>query len=196
VAARALVFDLDGTIWDSFPWLARVIGDGDKAAGRAALASLRRGVPAARLLRQAGVSAPRFASICDEAVNLDLYPAVLSTLRQLEGDELPLGVVTNLPAWISRPMLSCLGLNGFFDSIVDYGRTTRHKPQPDPLLLAVSELGTEAHPKVWYVGDSATDAVAAVSAGLSFAWASYGYGTEEPEGTDVVINSFVDVVDL
>ncbi len=196
MAARAVVFDLDGTIWDSFSWLARVIGEGDEAAERAALASLRGAVPAARLLRERGVKERGFASLCETASGLALYPGVVSTLEQLAEEGLPLGVVTNLPAWMARPMLSSLGLTEFFNSIVDYGRTRRHKPAPDPLLLAVSELGAGGGSEVWYVGDAATDAAAAGSAGLSFAWASYGYGTDEPQGTDIVIQAFEDVARL
>src|SRR5437879_3674202 len=108
MAARALVFDLDGTVWDSHPWLARVIGKGDRAAERVALESLRGGIPAARLLKAAGVPRSRFRSICAEARDFHPYEGVPVTLEQLQDAGIPLGAVTNLPAWMVQPMLACV----------------------------------------------------------------------------------------
>jgi phosphoglycolate phosphatase len=196
MAARALVFDLDGTIWDSLPWLARVVGGKNPRNERAALESLRGGIPAARLLKAAKVDARRFRSICQEARDFHPYDGVVTTLEHVQALGRPLGVVTNLPAWIARPMLGCVGLDDCFDSVVDFGRTRRHKPWPDPLELALSELGEEPGPDVWYVGDVDADAVAAERAGLSFAWATYGYGEREPQYASTSISAFADVANL
>lgn len=196
MAARALVFDLDGTVWDSYPWLARVIGDGNNTAERAALAGLRDAIPAATLLQRAGVTRARFRSICAEAKDFQPYPGVMSSLGALRRKRVPLGVVTNLPAWVADPMLACLELTTFFGSVVDYGRTKRHKPDPEPILTGLAELGVKPSEDVWYVGDSVSDGEAARRAGVSFAWASYGYGAAEPDVTVAVIREFRHVLEL
>jgi phosphoglycolate phosphatase-like HAD superfamily hydrolase len=60
----------------------------------------------------------------------------------------------------------------------------------------VDELGVDPSPEVWYVGDTTNDGAAARAAGLSFAWASYGYGSGEPADADAVIRVFPEVVGL
>jgi len=197
VALRALVVDLDGTVWDSFPWLARVVGRGDPEAEREAFLTLRdEGLPAARLLDQAGVTRAQFRSICAEARDFEPYAGVAATLAHLHERSVPLGVVTNLPGWIAKPMLDCVGLSGFFDSVADYARTRRRKPDPAPILAVLAELGVEPDRSIWYAGDTATDAVAAERAGISFAWASYGYGDSAPPTAAMKLSAFRDLVEL
>lgn len=196
MAARALVLDLDGTLWDSYPWLARVVADGDEDAEVAAAAALRDRVPAARVLRDAGVTASAFKSVCAGARDLEPYPGVRETLDELARRGIPLAVVTNLPAWIARPMLDCLGLRGFFGSVVDYGRTRQHKPNPAPITASLADISVEAADDVWYVGDTDSDAEAASRAGIAFAWASYGYGPTKPAGAASVLDAFAEVLDL
>lgn len=192
MAARALILDLDGTVWDSYPWLARLIGGGRRDAEAAALAALRDSGNAAKLLRDAGITGARFKSICAASDELRTYPGVPKTLRTLHERRLPLGVVTNLPAWIAEPMLSCVGIAGYFGSVVVWSRSQKSLR----ILASLDELGVEPAPTVWYVGDLATDAAAAAAAGVSFAWVSYGYGAARPSGTRAVINAFWEVAAL
>jgi len=56
-------------------------------------------------------------------------------------------------------------LEGLFDAIVCAEDTERHKPDPEPLLLALNKLGGERE-KAAYVGDSPFDVQAAKAAGL------------------------------
>lgn len=89
-------------------------------------------------------------------------------------------------------MLGFLGLSPYFGAVVDYGATSRHKPQPDPILRALELLGVEPSAAVWYVGDDEADYRAATAAGASFAWASWGYGLR-PEGAFVVLKRFDEI---
>jgi phosphoglycolate phosphatase len=196
VAPRALVFDLDGTVWDSRPWLARAISGGAVDAERQALASLRDNAPAARLLHAAGVTTARFRTICDEASDLSLYPGVRETLSALQDEGTALGVVTNLPGWIASPMLDCVGLGEFFGSVIAFSRTRPSKPHPAPIQASLEDLGIEPVPGVWYVGDADSDAEAARRASVSFAWASYGYGSDKPANADAVLHDFSQALEL
>jgi pyrophosphatase PpaX len=56
-------------------------------------------------------------------------------------------------------------LEGLFDAIVCAEDTERHKPDPEPLLLALRRLGGEPG-EAAYVGDSPFDVEAAKAAGL------------------------------
>lgn len=196
LAPRALVFDLDGTVWDSYPWIARVVADGSAEAHQRALASLRDKTSVVKLLHDCGITRTRFRSICAEAEDLKPYPNVPETLGALFDGGLPLGVVTNLPEWVASPMLDCLGLRPFFASVVEYSRTRPAKPHPAPILASLDELGIDPAPDVWYVGDTDSDGEAAARASVSFAWASYGYGTTEPSNSAAVFTDFSEVLAL
>ena len=192
MAFRALLFDLDGTLWDSHPWYASLADDQERF-----LESLRQGRPVATLFRRVGITPARFGRLChDNISSLVTYPGVRETLEAASAKGVPLGVATNLPRWIAVPMLECTGVMGYFSTVVDYGRTYRRKPYPDPLLAALVDMNLAAGTDIWYVGDSPQDLRAAMSAGLSFAWAAYGYYGESLSGCHAVLARFQDVLVL
>jgi phosphoglycolate phosphatase len=192
MAASALIFDLDGTVWDSYPWYAERIGSGDARRRAVALADLRDAKSAATLLKKAGLTPARFRKVCATADRMRLYPDAHDTLIDLHKRRTALGVVTNLPDWMASPLLGTHGLAGLFGSVVTWGCTSRHKPKPDPLLLCCEEL--EIAPEdAWYVGDSPNDWRASQAAEMHFAWARWGYCDTPPEGADEVLDWFRDV---
>lgn len=66
----------------------------------------------------------------------------------------------------------------YMDVVVLEEDTEKHKPHPDPLLLAVSKL--KLQPKdVVYVGDSLADFLACEKAGIDFAYARWGSVSDE-----------------
>lgn len=188
VAGDAVVVDLDGTVWDSAPWYEALAARSGKAVPKA--------VTAARLLRSVGFTPQRFSKACAAGEPaLKVYPGVTSTLGRLARDGVALAVVTNLPAWMATPMLTAAGLAEVLGVVVDYTATTRRKPNPDPLLEACRRLACRPR-GAWYVGDAHDDAEAAIAAGMSFAWASWGYTDEPPPGAHRILNRPRDIVKL
>jgi HAD superfamily hydrolase (TIGR01509 family) len=194
MASSAVILDLDGTVWDSLPFYAAALAGDDVEAQTKTLAELA-GAPAASLLKRAGFTKARFRTHCEDE-KVTLYPGALRALRQLHERPIPLGAVTNLPAWMVDPMLDCHGLDELFGSIVTAGRAKPGKPHPAPLLLCCEELGVEPTEDCWYVGDSPGDCQAALAAGMSFAWASWGYGADAPAGMAATLARFDDVTAL
>lgn len=95
-----------------------------------------------------------------------LLDAAAETLAALRAAGLATGVCsTKHRAQIER-ILRRLSLDGF-DAIVGAEDVTRHKPEPDALLLALERLGVEPGRAV-YVGDHRVDAQAAAGAGVPF----------------------------
>src|SRR5213592_730471 len=102
MALTAVLFDLDGTLWDSHPWFARLVAqesDGDETAALSALRSLH---PAATMLRDAGVSEAGFRRLCSRS-SPELYSEVEEVVAGLVDRAVPTGAVTNLPRWLAEP---------------------------------------------------------------------------------------------
>ncbi len=96
----------------------------------------------------------------------DLRPCVdvVRVLDALRADGRTLGVVTSKRTLSVDRAFSVIPLRDYFDVIVTVEDTERHKPEPEPLLLALERL--DARPaEAAYVGDSPFDVQAAKAAG-------------------------------
>ena len=188
---------MDGTVWDSFPWYAAVLAQETALSDEAILGELRLGCSVVALCRRAGVTDARFRSLCTAyGSGLSLYPGVRDSLRDLTDRRIATAAVTSLPARIAEPLLESSAIRRFFAEVVNASNCAARKPSPVPLTFALSRIGVEPDRNVFYVGDQAGDAVAANAAGLSFAWASYGYGGECPSASAAVLKSFDEVLVL
>ena len=199
MAATALLFDLDGTLWDSRPWFARILAGMTGADPSELARRLASGTSIVRLTDECGVSQSRLAREAGKASeSLRLFDDTLPTLVTLAAREIPMAVVTNLPARLVTPMTDGAALTGFFDSVV----TPRPfngipaKPSARGVYAALRTISRQPGPNVWFVGDDTVDARAAHSAGVSFAWASYGYEPNPPAETDRELARLQDVLDL
>jgi pyrophosphatase PpaX len=110
---------------------------------------------------------------------LEAFDELLALLPGLVAEGRKLGIVT-----AKRHRTVGLALDRFpllassFDVVVAYEDTERHKPDPEPVLLAVERLGGTPADAV-YVGDSPFDIGAAKAAGV-FAVA-VGWGGIHPD---------------
>jgi phosphoglycolate phosphatase len=193
MAARALLFDLDGTIWDSFPWYAQILYEARGLDPQETTERLLQGISIVSIASVAGLSRTRFRTLCaQEAAKLKLYPTVRESLHTLAAMGVPMGVVTNLPEWLVGPILDRFGFSELF-SVREFRAS---KPSPTALTRAAEGVSPGEVNSVYYVGDQEQDARAAADAGLAFAWASYGYGRARPKGTAAVLRTFRDVLAL
>ncbi len=193
MATAALLVDLDGTVWDSAAWYAEII---TAATGQPFLRVTQalRTKPVARVMTDLGVSRSAFSRLCLDAIEtLVVFDGVRETLARLLARGTATGAVTNLPGWVAVPMLRSTGLQDLFTVVIDYGKTRRHKPAPDPLLAALTELGVPPTRDSWYIGDTVADAEAARAAGISFVWAGYAPPASPPNEMDAIAASFNEV---
>jgi phosphoglycolate phosphatase len=92
---------------------------------------------------------------------LDLRPFLTELKRTYR-----LGLATNRSATIPS-LIDFLGLDGIFDAVASARDKVKPKPAPDIVKLCVERAG--AHPEqAVYVGDSATDKIAADGAGTHY----------------------------
>jgi pyrophosphatase PpaX len=110
---------------------------------------------------------------------LQAFPGMLDLLRELRAEGRRLGIVT-----AKRRLTVALAFARFpeleeaAEVLVGAEDTERHKPDPEPLLLALEQLGARSADAA-YVGDSPFDIRAAKAAGL-FAVA-VGWGGIHPD---------------
>lgn len=188
----AVLFDLDGTLLDTAP---DMVGALDALRRERSLPPVAyeeaRGCVShgsARLVRLGfpDVDPQEFASLQRRYLELyrerlsaqtRLFPGMDAVLAELTARGLPLGVVTNKPAWLTEPLLEDLALRERFACVVSGDTLPERKPHPQPLLHAARLAGAPAGTCV-YVGDAERDIEAARAAGMRSLVATYGYLAE------------------
>ncbi len=106
------------------------------------------------------------------------YDSVAETVAALRRRGHPMGIVTSKTGWLARRGLETVGLGDAFSVIVGCDDCTRHKPDPEPVLLALDQLGCDAGDAV-FVGDSVHDVRAGNAAGVATVAALWGPFTRE-----------------
>lgn len=103
------------------------------------------------------------------------FDGVREMLEALGARDVPTGLVTSKARLMALRGLDLMGLGGYFKTRVFAEDSTRHKPNPDPIWLALDRLGLRERPgEVVYVGDSTHDMAAGRAAGVRTAAALWG----------------------
>lgn len=190
-AAPAVLFDLDGTLIDSIELILN--------SARYAFEKLDREYPSdAEWLK--GIGTPlstifrRFAR--DEADVQQLiavyreyqmahhdrlvreYDGTVATLRALRERGHPIGVVTSKSDATAYRGLAVIGAACLVDTVVGIQSSSRHKPHPEPVEVALARLGC-APERAFFVGDSVHDMEAGRAAGVATVGALWGPFTRQ-----------------
>ena len=207
-----VLFDLDGTLVDTAPDMARALDRVLADVGRPGLAfdTVRPHVSRGA----AGLLALAFGDALDPGEHerlrqafLDHYrrdlaaasrpfPGMEALLARLERSGLRWGVVTNKPGWLTEPLLDALGLAARAACIVSGDTLAQRKPDPEPLLHACARARTRPERAV-YVGDDERDVTAGRRAGMRTYVALFGYlgAGSRPEdwGATALVESPADI---
>lgn len=187
---KAILFDLDGTLIDTAPDLARVLNelrlknklpelpfkDIREQVSEGALALIRLGFDISadhpKYLHLRSELLNRYeASICEASV---LFPGLLSALESAEAKNVPWGIVTNKPRHLSERLLNKMKLSKRCSVLVCPEDVQEKKPAPEPLIKAAETLNLQCEDIV-YVGDHARDIEAAKAANMISVAVDYGY---------------------
>jgi len=187
---KAVIFDLDGVLVDTARYhdqaweeLATGFGYALTEADRHALKGRSRADSLEYILEQAGwedadpaqksrwlqAKNARYLELVEELTPHDAAEGAQDLLRHLReaGIKLALGSASQN----ATKVLSKIGTEGAFDSVVDGTRTTRSKPDPQVFEMAASDLGLE--PKDCIVIE---DAQAGIQAALAGGFRTIGLG--------------------
>lgn len=175
-ALRAVLFDLDGVLVDSYEVWFHVLNQAARAFGAR---------PVPREVFAAGwgqgiekdverffpertipeVEAFYHAHFMDHATHLRVDPAARALTGRLRAARIAQGVVTNTPAPLAREILASAGLE--LDAVVGGTDVPRGKPAPDMVLEACRRLSV-APAQAVVIGDSRYDRDAAAGAKVRF----------------------------
>lgn len=97
------------------------------------------------------------------------FPGMPEAVAALKQAGVKLGVVTSKKSDMARRGLRVSGLEPFFDAVVGMDETAKHKPDPEPALLALQRMGERSGNDVLMVGDSVFDILCGRNAGLKTA---------------------------
>ncbi len=118
--------------------------------------------------------------IADEST---LFPGLTETLDELAQAQIPWGIVTNKPGYLTIPLVKQLQPTITPDCIVSGDTLTVRKPDPGPVLYAAKQL--KVNPvKCVYLGDAQRDITAGNKAGMHTLATAYGYILDSDDITD------------
>lgn len=188
---KAVLFDLDGTLIDTAADFIRIIQDmcRDKQCDVVAADLIRTQVSeGARAMvklvyPELDVEDPvflahrqRFLDVYgdDIAVETDLFDGMYPLLEALESQNIPWGIVTNKPRWLSEALLKALNLTDRCAVLVCPEDVSKTKPDPEPMYLAAKHIQIQPEDCI-YVGDHPRDIDAGRHAQMYTILAAYGY---------------------
>jgi phosphoglycolate phosphatase len=219
-AKKLLLFDLDGTLINSAPDLAKSVNLMlqklqrkpfseeiiHEWVGNGAMMLVKRALSAKAIVDETlddGLVSDALEiffdfyskHLCDDT---HLYPNVPHTLEALKKRGYRLAIITNKPFAFVAPILQGLDIETLFEFVLGGDSLDVKKPDPAPLLHACTTLGEEvAHTLM--IGDSKNDIQAANACGMHSVGVSYGYNYGqkiEVFSPTVVIENFVELLEL
>ncbi len=205
---RAVIFDLDGTLIDSYEAIAESLNAARETYRMPALSTdtvraavghgledlIEQWVGAQRIEEGVRLFRERYARICRQKT--ELLPGVAEGLTRLADANVRASIASNKPARFSKPLLEHLGIASHFVSVHGPDTVRHAKPHPAMLHRCLLDLGVSAE-EALYVGDMPLDAESGRNAGVAVRLVSTG-STEPAELHKIrvpVYSGFTELVD-
>ena len=204
---ESLIFDIDGTLWDSRAIIAEGYNEVLIQAGYPELC-----VDAEDLKKLFGKTMTEIADImlttvpvekryeimdrCMEVGDGKLldnpcdigYPGVLETLEELS-HRYRLFIVSNSQCGYPETTMDKLHIGHLMEGHMCFGDTGTDKGTTIRILMEKHGIQSAV-----YIGDTQGDYEASCKAGIPFAWATFGFGV--PEGYDYKVDSFQELAEI
>ena len=194
---KAIVFDMDGTLWDTTPLLQEVwnktLQRHEETRGKYLSLEEIRGLMGKTMYEIGELTMPdlpveKMEEIFNDCIDDEdaaliikggtLYPGLEETLRELKKDY-HLYIVSNGQEHYASNFIEFYDYYDLFEDEETFGRTQLPKGENIKLILKRNDVD-----KAVYVGDTHQDETSARYAGIPFIYASYGFGeAEDPDET-------------
>jgi phosphoglycolate phosphatase len=189
---KAILFDLDGTLFETAPELSeavnlmlkdlemvelktneikRFIGKGAANLIKQSLEVSSKKDPIPSFAKAEKLFAHHYSLI---SANSHMFEGVEKAITELKAKDFLLGCVTNKPTIYTEALMNHSRLSDFMDIIVSGDTTEKKKPDPLPILHALNQLNIEPKDTIM-VGDSVADIEAGFAAGTYIFTVPYGY---------------------
>lgn len=203
----SIIFDLDGTLWDSTANVALAWQDAVNKVDYLQVDMTQALVRSITGMTYDAIFDKLFPDLTDaqrievkahcseselrilHAKGGDLYPQLEETLKDL-GTRYKLYIVSNCQCGYIELFLDLNNLHTYFLGHQCYG--TKNRPKADNIRDVVNDHGLKASV---YVGDTMGDYNAATHAGVPFIFANYGFG-KVPDGMVATISSIAELKTL
>jgi pyrophosphatase PpaX len=213
---KAVIFDLDDTLLDSFDARVKAL---EQVFVRAGIPQLRaeqflqalQGTQLRDALTQLESNLKTGANLFEdyrrnywtkETGTINLFPGVKLMLEELHSRRIKLGIVTNKPRELEVEgrrvgallELEELGIADLFSVVVGFEDVSWTKPHPQGINIALAQMMVLPE-KTLLVGDSAADMTAAIAAGCRTCYATWGLSPED-KLKDIQADHIVDTPDI
>ena len=188
-----ILFDLDGTLLDTsydfayalnqtcrdfnqpplpYQALRKVVSQGGQAMTQLAFPTLES--------EELETRKQHFLKVYFEHIDhhTQVFPGLTSGLEVLAEHNIPWGIVTNKPTWLTEKLLQNIVFPSAPSSVVCGDTLSVNKPNPEPLHLAAKQCQSTAK-HCLYIGDHRRDIEAGINAGMQTAGAMFGYLTDD-----------------
>lgn len=111
---------------------------------------------------------------------ISVFPGIVELLKQLKEKGYKTGVVTSRMLHTTKQGLDKFDLNQYFDVVVTCDDTTKHKPDPEPVNIALEKLNAKPEEAIM-LGDSMFDILCARNAGVKSVLVGWALPVSEEE---------------
>ena len=103
---------------------------------------------------------------------IKIYPGVLNTIKYFKKKKIQIAIVTSKDKHRTKKLIDHFKLN--IKLAVSPSKKLKGKPNPDTILYAIKKAKIKRKDCI-YIGDTATDFLAAKNAKIDFVFVNYGY---------------------
>jgi pyrophosphatase PpaX len=126
------------------------------------------------------------------------YDGVVETLEQLHAMGIRMAIVSTKKRFSLERGMKLLGVEHLFETYIGYDDVEHEKPHPEPVLLALQQLGVEKE-EAMMIGDNYHDILAGQNAGVKTAgvcWSVKGADYLRTFNPDYMLEHMQDLIDI
>jgi len=189
IPIKCVLFDLDGTLFDTsldfayaleqtciefgvnnvdYKQLREIISEGGQAMIELAFPNA---TEKERMIRKEYFLETYSQNI---AKYTQLFTGLEQGLKYLADKNIPWGIVTNKPAWLTKKLIAKQKFSVSPKTVISGDTLRESKPHPAPLILAAKECGVAAE-NCLYLGDHSRDILAGKNANMQTGAALFGF---------------------